>query len=172
MKHYMVAQVAAEDWQGEEVVGGIGFKNLQPPVHLGWPIKAVDYEGVATLDDSLALLELYKTTGFPTAAQAVSPIGTSLPFLSVEELEPPAPPASIDLVEQRRLNISFRKLRNELLAEEGLFEMRPFAYYKWTLLRCSLLFISFLYFFSIATQGCAFVSLYVHQTTSPTILIL
>lgn len=151
MKHYVVAKVDDADWEGEDVVGGSGWKPLVPPVHLGWPGKYADYEAVPSMEVSLALMKGYEELGYPTVN--TSPMGTTLPFLSVDTLEPP-PPESIDPVEQQRLAISFRKLRWSLLQEEGLFELNPWELYKDVIYRCSVLYSISAASYIYATNNC------------------
>lgn len=141
MKNFVVGKVDVADWQGEEVENGTGWKPLVPPFHLGWPSQVSAYSGVPKIDESLLLMKGYEDSGYPTSG---SPSGTTLPFLAMEHLEPAAPPASIDPVEQQRLSVSWRKLRLEILQVEGLWEYNPLSNYKFTIMRCSALFISFL----------------------------
>lgn len=152
MKHYVVAKVSDEDWVEEVIEGGTGWKPLVPPVHLGWPGKFIDYEGVPSIEVSLTLMKGYEELGYPI--KQTSPMGTTLPFLSVEQLEPPSPPASIDPVRQQELSISFRKMRQSILQVEGLFDISPWELYKHTILRCSILYSIFIGCYFYATNNC------------------
>lgn len=165
MKHFVFGRVYSADYEDESVPNSVGWKPLNPPLHLGWPGHASSYEKVPSIDVSLAKLESFKKQGSPNTG---SPEGTSLPFLAPEALEPAPPPPGIDPVQQQRLSISFRRLRHKLLQEPGLFELNVLQLYKWHMLRCSLLFASFAGFYAYATTRCEFVPLPLFKETELT----
>ena len=137
MRNWCVGRVEEADWDENA-----GWRPLVPPTQLGvWSTSPQAYAGVPKLDDTLSLMKLHEDTGYPTSG---SPPGTTFPFLAMEQLEPAAPPAGIDPIEQQRLSVSWRKLRHEVLQVEGLFEYNPLSNYKFTIMRCTALFISFL----------------------------
>jgi hypothetical protein len=149
MRHHIAGRI--DGWEDDSVVDGEGWKPLVPPLHLGWPGKGAAYTGVPSLDETMELMKVYEADGYPCSG---TPKGTSLPWLTMADLEPPTAPSDIDRKEQQRIAVSFRKFRNEVLQIDGLFDVNPWPLYRYTILRCAGLFATFLTFYLYASQKC------------------
>lgn len=151
MRHFVCAKVDVADWKADTDPTSTGWTPFVPPFHLGWTADPAEYEKVPSIDTTLAALEQLEKDGYPTDRPAPT---MTLPALSRQALEPPAPPADVDPLRQHQLSLSFRKLRHELLAEDDLFVNDPLRLYATTIARITAFTLSFFFSWYYATQRC------------------
>jgi len=144
MRPFIVGQVKQESgtWTDSE-----GWKPLMPPIQVGkgWEMLPEEvWTQVESWREGLAWLD--------SGSQEV-PSGVQLPLLTVQDLEPSAPPANIVPAEQHAISEDYRKLHNRVV-EEGLYKAIPLQSYRWEIIRYLSFFVLSISFYYFATSRC------------------
>lgn len=148
MRHFAIATVKSEDYDEATV----GWKPLTPLVQVGHEGEFSTVEEYSQAKDWKADLEQYraaKATGSKEAAEAIA----RKRLVSLESLEPPSPPESIDPAVQHRISKNWDKL-NEKMETAGLYKSAPLWNYRFEFVRYFGLFAAFLYVFINANKTC------------------
>lgn len=152
MRSFLVAEVAEKDWSERA-----GWKPLVPLIQAGEAGQWGRIEDYADVKRSWrADLEAIRLCASSKGADETSDVKAQLDkrrFTSVETIEPPSPPPSIDPEAQFRISKAWEVLHRRL-EDEGYYEAKPLSNYKTEVLRYFGLFAAFLYVFYHAKQTC------------------